>query len=143
MFARTRSVVGGLPTGLHAGIQIRTLKIQNVTFKDDSVLSSQLDKKEKMKETIVSYFARSGLDKGGAHSVTVHGGWHSGSLTHGDVWNRTTLSVWDKDGSKLFWKRSDGTFWDVIHVPEDTPANQEVWDRGEVYTPASKQEFDK
>ena len=42
-----------------------------------------------------------------------------------------------------FYRTSDGTFWDRIHIPRNTPANQGLWVNQPDYQVVTKVQFDK
>ena len=66
------------------------------------------------------------------------GGFHSGGGGV-DQFSQLTATVKDKNGNQLyFYRTSDGTFWERVHIPEDSA----VWPT-KAYIGISKSDYDK
>jgi hypothetical protein len=123
--------------------QVRQIAYDRIGFKDPSILSKHPERKEELKLTVKKYFEEAGMDRCGAHEARVNGAWHAGSAGHEDKFSRITVTVLNGRNERLYWYRTtDKTFWDVIHVPENTDENQWIWDQGEVYEQATKEQFE-
>ena len=67
------------------------------------------------------------------------GAFHSGGLGK-DKFSRLTALVRDKSGNQLyFYRTTDKTFWERIHIPEDPL----TWPTNPIYIGISKSDFDK
>lgn len=68
---------------------------------------------------------------------------HSGSKSGGDAFERVTTIIYNKSGARLyFYRKSDKTFWDRVHVPSSATANSHVWQKTDDYSPITKAQFD-
>lgn len=122
----------------------RLISHHNVSFADTSILSTHPDQQEKIKEEIKRYCARCGADKGGAYKADIKGAYHSGSAGHMDKFRRVTVVFYDQDGNRIYWHRkSDDSFWNLIHVPEYISDNMEIWEKEDDYELATQEEFEK
>ena len=120
----------------------RLISTQNITFNFPTTLSSNPEAREDMKAVIALYSERCGADKGGAYTAGVRASWHSGSLSHGDTYKRTTVTFINEAGQRLFWyRKSDQSYWDSIHVPANIPENREIWEVQDDYVPATEEQW--
>jgi hypothetical protein len=66
------------------------------------------------------------------------GGFHDGGSGL-DQFSRLTATIKDNESKRLyFYRTTDGTFWDRIHIPED-PNHQS----GKIYVPITEEQFNK
>ena len=42
-----------------------------------------------------------------------------------------------------FYRKSDKTFWDRVHIPKNTDANAHIWDKIGDYVPITQQQFQR
>ncbi|KAJ7881116.1 hypothetical protein B0H14DRAFT_2340477 [Mycena olivaceomarginata] len=116
--------------------------VSTVAFVDPKVLSNQTAACQEAFKDVMDYAAISGLDSGGANKVELNGGYHS-SLTGLDKFERLTATVRDKDENRLyFYRRSDGTFWERIHIPRNSEANANLYEVRDDYVKITKAQFD-
>ena len=52
---------------------------------------------------------------------------------------RFTATMRDKEGHQMyFYRKSDGTFWERMHIPTDSSANADIWSRIDDYIRITK-----
>ncbi|EJD48977.1 hypothetical protein AURDEDRAFT_161914 [Auricularia subglabra TFB-10046 SS5] len=120
-----------------------TRPVSSVTFSSPAYTKKQGTANAIVSE-VTEFASTSGLDGGGAESVTLSGPAHSGSTGHPDKFERTTGPVFDKNGQQLYWyRKSDGRFFDRIHFPRKTQANIQsgVFTKKDDYVPISQADF--
>ncbi|KAJ7224021.1 hypothetical protein B0H12DRAFT_1328830 [Mycena haematopus] len=116
--------------------------VSTVTFGDPNVYRTQPATRLAAVRDTVKYAAICGADKAGAESIEIAGGYHTSRT---DRVNHITGLALDKNGDQLYFhRRSDNTYWERLHIPEDTPANARLYQNAyNDYTPISKAQFDR
>lgn len=138
-----------------------TREISTAGFTNPDVYKNAPILKQEAIDTVIRFAALCGIDAGGGDSVELpyvtqcimplhstdllfRGAFHSGGPSYGDSYERLTGLVKDKAGRRLyFYRTSDGTFWDRVHIPRNTLANQALWVNQPVYQVVTKVQFDK
>ncbi|KAJ7035843.1 hypothetical protein C8F04DRAFT_498031 [Mycena alexandri] len=116
--------------------------VSNVAFQDPAVYSKQTVERQAAFKDTVNYAASAGLDAGGAESVDLAGSFHSGG-SGTDTFDRLTATVRDKNNNQLyFYRQSDNTFWERIHIPRNTSANAHLYNIKNDYVKITKAQFD-
>lgn len=61
-----------------------------------------------------------------------------------DKFPRYTAVILDKKGQRMyFYRKSDGEFFERVHIPTECPENEGIWKRTDDYVQISKDKFDK
>lgn len=123
---------------------IRSVSTGNIRFNNPNVLSSQPEKRAIAVTTVIKFFEQCGLDAAGAVKVEIRSaGFHKGGYGI-DTSERLTVNVLDAQGNLMFWyRKSDQTFWNSIHVPADIEENEEIWERMDDYVRITEEQFRK
>ncbi|KAJ6622058.1 hypothetical protein B0H10DRAFT_2214663 [Mycena sp. CBHHK59/15] len=133
-----------------SGSLLQTLKLtvalkadmSNVTFQDPTVYSKQTVGCQVAFKDTVNYAAIAGLDAGGAESVDLAGPFHSGG-SGTDTFDCLTATMRDKNNNQLyFYRQSDNTFWERIHIPKNTSTNVHLYNIQNNYVKITKAQFD-
>ncbi len=75
-----------------------------------------------------------------SHASPTSGGFHT-SIGR-DSFKHLTVRFFDKDGRQMyFYRKSDKSFWDVLHVPEDTAENKAIWRIEDDYETITEAEY--
>ncbi|KDQ25191.1 hypothetical protein PLEOSDRAFT_1084843 [Pleurotus ostreatus PC15] len=107
-------------------MKIKSASISTAVWDDQKTYSKQLEIHKAALNTTFKYARVCGADKAGAVKAEIRGGFHTSSER--DSFKHLTVRFFDKDGRQMyFYRKSDKSFWDVLHVPEDTAANNAIW----------------
>lgn len=94
--------------------------------------------KQDAADKVIRYVAASGIETAGAETALIMGPFHKGGFGT-DRFRRLTVVIEDKDGERLyFYRTTDRTFWDEIHIPYDTA----LWPSQAIYRSVTKTQFE-
>ncbi|KAJ7444760.1 hypothetical protein B0H11DRAFT_2088364 [Mycena galericulata] len=123
-------------------LKIAKADISTVAFQDPTVYKNQPAARQAAFNDTVVYCASCGADAGGADSAILPGGFHSGGSGI-DTYERLTATLRDKSGNRLYYYRqSDNTFWDRIHIPRNNASNAGLYNKQNDYVNITKAQFD-
>ncbi|KAI0709095.1 hypothetical protein C8Q76DRAFT_695408 [Earliella scabrosa] len=94
--------------------------ISNVTFRPEDTYKNQPEKRQKIMQDAFAYAAISGLDKAGRRR---------GQRRPPDLkFERVTATVLDENNQRMYYyRKSDKTFWERVHIPTSASSNSGIW----------------
>ncbi|KAK7450133.1 hypothetical protein VKT23_013015 [Stygiomarasmius scandens] len=143
MFQAVRRIVLKKPFGVFSQTAefVRDLSVKS--FRDSTVYRNKPKKIQEAFLAVDDFAEDAGLNDAGAEVAVFEGPEHQ---SPSDNTVHYTVEFRDNKNKVIYWyRKSDGTFWDRLHMPARVPANQEIWDSftKKYYIKITEEEFKK